>query len=122
MFACAASGMAALLNIGEPITLIRLMPRFMVDVWGWNLMLGGLLGLIAPWWRDRITGLLLERVALLCLGGITAVYAVALYVIWGSQAVMSIPLTGSITVASLWRVVHINRELKVLTRWIERFL
>lgn len=96
------------------------MPDYMVLLWGWTAMIGGILGLTAGWWKDRITGLLLERLALGAIGSITALYGCVLWAVAGSTATVAATFCVSIGIASGWRIVHINRELRVLTRWIER--
>ena len=98
------------------------MPEYMVALWGWTAMLGGTLGLLGSFWRDRITGLLLERVALAGVAGASIVYgSVLLYVARGTGVVAASFLIG-ISIASIWRIRHVNRELRILTRWIGEHL
>lgn len=116
--ACAISGFSTVFDLGQPQTLTALMPSFMVILWGWTLMMGSGLGIIASWWRDRITGLLLERIALGALGSSTAIYGLVLMSQSGKPGFVASMLCLSISVASFWRIIHVNRELKTLKKWI----
>lgn len=120
LLACALNGAVVAFHVGPPRTLEDLLPTYAVTTWGWMLMLCGLIGLAAIWWRDRITGLLMERIALGGIAGITAVYSTAIVLVAGAPGYVSATFLFSISLAGVWRIVHINRELKVLTRWIER--
>lgn len=116
--ACSASGFSTAFDFGQPGTLVELMPEYMVLLWGYTNMLGGLLGLAASFWKDRITGLLLERLALFAVGGVMFVYGAVLYFVAGEPGYVASSFCVGIAFASWWRIVHVNRELKVLTRWI----
>jgi hypothetical protein len=118
--ACFLSGVASAIGPGKPGTMQELLPDYMVDLWGWTMMVGGLLGLIAGFWKDRITGLLMERLALLTIGGVTLVYGVVVLAVGGLGATTAGTFCLSMSVASFWRVVHVNRELRTLSRWIEQ--
>lgn len=118
--ACVLGGAASAFDFGRPNSLDEFLPHYIVLVWGWTLMIGGLIGLAAAWWPDRITGLLLERIALWGIGGITAVYGAVLLKVLGHTASVSAFFCISIAMASFWRIRHVNRELKVLSRWIDR--
>lgn len=116
--ACALAGFATAFDFGQPGTLVELMPDYMVTLWGWTCMIGGVLGLVSSFWRDRITGLLLERIALTAIGGVMLIYGAVLYFVAGDKGYVASSFCIGIGIASAWRIVHINRELKVLTRWI----
>lgn len=119
--ACALSGFSTAFDFGQPGTLVDLMPESMVLLWGWVNMFGGLLGLAASFTKDRILGLLMERIALAAVGGVMLIYGVALYFIAGEKAYVAASFCIGIGIASAWRMVHIRRELAILTEWIERY-
>lgn len=120
--ACVLSGLQVGFGIGRPTTLEEILPDYMVALWGWTLMIGGFLGLVAGWWRDRITGLLLERIALTTIALITLIYGVVVAKQAGGPAVVTSSFLISISVSAGWRIVHVNRELRTLQRWIEQNL
>jgi len=122
LFFLGLSGATVAFNLGQPGSLTELMPQIVVRTWGATVMLGGIVGIAAGWWKDRITGLLLERIALAAVGGMTGVYGFVLMGVAGGVGIFSGFLALSVTVASFWRIIHVNRELKVLTRWIEQNL
>lgn len=118
--ACMLGGLNAMFGRGAPGSLSEILPGYAVAVWAGTLFVGGALGIAAGWWRDRITGLLLERVALGAIGGITLIYGIVVYKIAGTPGSFISLFMLSMTAASIWRIRHVNRELGVLTRWIER--
>lgn len=120
--ACVISGAGSAFDFGQPRTLAEIMPSYMIVLWGWTIMISGLVGLIASWWPDRISGLLLERIALGGIGGSCAIYGALLYKIAGGPGFFAATFCMSIALASAWRIMHVNRELHVLQRWIERNL
>ena len=114
------AGLSTVLQIGEPGTLVALLPKHTVIAWGATVMVGGALGVVASWWKDRITGLLLERIALAGIGGGTFIYGGVLIYVASSAATTAALYCLATAIASAWRIRHVNRELGVLTRWIER--
>lgn len=118
--ACMLGGLNSMFGEGAPGSLQEILPAYALYVWGITLFVGGALGIVSGWWRDRITGLLLERIALGAIAGITIIYALVVYKVAGGSASFIAMFMASMSIASTWRVRHINRELKILMRWIER--
>jgi len=120
MIAMALSGASNFFLPGSEILQEGLDP-LMHKVWALTLMLSSLLVMVAAFWRDRITGLLMERAGLFTLGTITPAYIIIVTTLLSfSSGAIGIALTGSIGIASLWRVRHINKELKTLRIMIAR--
>lgn len=116
--ACNLAGWVTLIK--DPDTLLaQSVPHLIYALWGLLLVMSSSIGLISAWWPDRITGLLLERAGLLALGVGAAAYGSLLLHLVGWRAGLAGPMTVGIGIASLWRVVHVNREIKVLVRLIE---
>lgn len=120
--ACVLSGIQIMIGSGRPTTMEAVLPDYMVVIWGITLLISGGLGIVAGWWPDRITGLLLERIALGTLCGVSAIYGVVVASQAGGPAVVTSSFQISVSVAAGWRIVHVNRELRTLQRWIERNL
>lgn len=119
LVACILSGITTVGDWGRPGTLNEILPEYMMMLWGWVLLLAGGLGIAAAFWKDRITGLLIERIALGGLGGILVVYGVAARIVGGSSATVIMIMCASLGAASFWRIHHVHRDLRRLHRWIE---
>lgn len=119
MFALALSGAWAGFTDASPQSVSALIPVWAADAWGFIMFFGGVLSISSSFWQDRITGLLIERLALGAIGGTCAFYALALALVYGmTNGVLNIALFISISVACVWRIVHVRRELHLLSRWI----
>lgn len=93
---------------------------FFHKVWALTLFVGTMCALIGAFWRDRVMGLLLERVGLVTMGVSTPVYGIAYAFQVGPSAIGPAIIMLSIGVASFWRVVHVNRELRILRGFMSR--
>lgn len=120
LLACALGGTSTVFSWGPPGTLEMLLPNWVVVVWGITLMIGGSVGLVAPWIPDAITSRLLERLALFGIGSMATVYAFVILYVAGRVGLVSFILLTAIGAASLWRVHQLNREIRVLGRWARR--
>lgn len=117
MMACVLGGIGNL--VGSDSIINELVPRYLVIVWALSLLIAGLLAIIGAWTRDRVFGLLLERAGLSTLTLAAIVYGAAITYLVGGAAAVSGPLTMSVGIASAWRVVHVNRELRILEKFID---
>ena len=119
MVALCLNGVQNFIAAGSP-ALAAMVDPFYHKVWALTLALGCATALVGAFWRDRITGLLMERIGLVAIGVATPTYAVAFLVQAGPA--MSVPATiaSSAGIAALWRVVHVNRELKVLKGFLRK--
>lgn len=118
MFALVLSGLTNFLTPGSEVLQEGLDP-FMHKVWAATLAISCAITLVAAWWRDRVTGLLLERTGLTTMGVICPTYAVIVASQVGAQAgSVGVALTASLGIAGFWRVIHVNRELKILRTWM----
>lgn len=115
--AAVLNGLFILLAIGEPPSMVSLLPGYALSIWGIVLLVVGTLGLIAGFWKDRITGLLLERIALAGLSGAMFIYASAIFAVTGKAGVAAATFMVSVGLAGIWRISHVGRELKILDRW-----
>ena len=116
------SGLGNLTGLTTSASVIELLPHWAVMFWAVLIMFTSSLCVWSNWIRDRVMGLLLERIGLYGLGGTCMVYGVA--IIWvfrqdGSSASMVIL---SIGVASFWRAKHVNNELRALKKFIEEVM
>lgn len=122
LFALAISGAGNFFTPGSEVLQQGLDP-LSHKVWAATLMVSGVLGLIAAWWRDRITGLIMERIALVSVGLACPVYGVVVAEAtkngWESVLIPT-AMTCSIGIAALWRAVHVTRELGLIRDFMDR--
>lgn len=118
--ACLISGISTAVFDAGPATLRELLPVWAFWLWGAVLMMGGFFGLLGAFWEDRITGLLMERLALIAISGGSMVYAVTVVSLAGKVGYTTAAYTMSVGIAGFWRVRHINRALRVLSRWMDQ--
>jgi len=118
IFALSLSGATNFFASGSEV--MELVNPFFHKVWASTLMIGGALALVGAYWRDRVTGLLLERIALTAIGISCPTYASVFILQVGISAGVGGVLTLLVGVASLWRVVHVNRELRIMRSFIDR--
>lgn len=119
MFALALSGLDVV-AAGPPPSVAQMFLTVTTILWGILMMFGGVTSMLASFWPDRITGLLLERIALFAVGGACWVYAACLYAVYDVSSVGYLNLTTFLAIgaACFWRIRHVSGELKTLSRWI----
>lgn len=105
-------GIAFLLGIKPPNSIESLMPTWMRTAWFLFLLIGGSIGLVGIWWRNKYTGLVLERFSMILLSAAAGMYAVAV-ISYGKTAAIAV---GAILIA--WsiacgvRATQITSDLK----------
>lgn len=118
MFGLILSGASNFFIPGSEVLRQGLDP-FSHKVWAGTLMIGAIVTLISAWWKDRITGLLLERIGLVSIGISCPVYAAIVLTQVPGIATSAIVM-ATVGIASIWRAVHVTRELRVLRAFMAR--
>lgn len=91
------------------------MPDVVLTAWYAALLTSGVVGLAGCYWRwDVVTGLLLERAAMLTAAAAGLVYVTALFTVGGWQATGAGSYVAAYLVASLVRARHITTDLRVV--------
>lgn len=113
LFAFVVGGLGVLLG-PAPDSVNALVPAVARVVWALVLLTGGLLGLVSEVIRDRVLGLILERAALVGVGGTALAYAVAVLAVAGWGGFAAGVLIASVGWASLVRARDVTRTLRAL--------
>ncbi|MFY1671758.1 hypothetical protein ACN27G_17565 [Plantactinospora sp. WMMB334] len=101
----------------RPRSVVVAMPALLEQIWAVGLIVTGLAGLAGIGWRGHFaTGLGVELGALLGLGAVTGMYAIALFVVSGAGALAAGLFLTAVAVASWWRCLQIARFLYHLAR------
>lgn len=121
--------LAALLVAGTLLVATENRPRSVTEgmpapvqvAWEIGLVAGGLVGLVGvlPRWPDLSTGLLVELIGVATLGCVTAMYAIALFVVTGAAAIAAGASVTAVAVGSWWRVAQIVVDLRRAGRAVE---
>ncbi|MEV4810112.1 hypothetical protein [Micromonospora avicenniae] len=86
-------------------------------LWELGLIAGGVIGLSGIIWPGRLaTGLGIELAAVVLLGTITAMYAVALAAVSGRSGTAAISFILAVSTGSFWRAGQIIFDLRLLAR------
>jgi hypothetical protein len=116
--ACLLSGTFTLAGVTSGSDFEEALPQWTTSSWGLLLVVAGALILAGAWWRDHLTGLIMERIGLRVLGWGCLIYAfVIIQQAWPASARGGV-IIASAGVASLWRRRHCIREIETLRRWI----
>jgi hypothetical protein len=110
-----AAGAAFAAGARPPGSLERSLPAAVLTAWYGALLASGLVGLAGCYWRwDVVTGLLLERAAMLTAAAAGLVYVTGLFTVGGWAATGAGLYVGAYLVASLVRARHITVDLRLL--------
>lgn len=109
---CIPTGLAILVTGLEPASLEASMPPFLVPIWTLGLLLGGLLVVGSAVWRDRWTGLLIERVGLYMLTLAAIAYTAGVISAGGFNATYVAALNAAFAAANVARWRQITRYFR----------
>lgn len=115
MAACVMGGFGVLVG-ARPGSLEALLPQWAVYLWAVILLGGGSMAIFSAWWHDRTIGMLVERIAHFSIGLGTFVYGIGLIAVFGIDRFS--PLAFGISLAAMWRVRHVTRELTKLRQFM----
>lgn len=95
------------------------LPLYAARSWDLMALIGGVVGVVVPWMKDRVSGLLLERLALASVGMATVIYVfMGGFYIFSRDGVTGIPFASILAVgsgiAALWRARQVTRELEMI--------
>lgn len=115
-------GVTLLVSDARPRSVTETMPSLVQSLWEVGLILAGLVGLcgITLWGSQLAVALGVELGGVTILGAATAMYAIALFTVSGSQAVAAGAFITGVSVASWWRTGQIVRDLRRLAAVVEQ--
>jgi hypothetical protein len=103
------SGLVFVVGAAPPRSVDQLLPGTLVWMWNLALLAGGGTGLAATLLRDPLTGLLVERSAMLPLAAAALAYTMALVALGNVTVVLSAGIILAFAAAAIWRAVQITR-------------
>lgn len=119
LVAISISGVANLIGT-ENTVIADLLPVLFLKVWAATMLVGGLGAMVAAFWHDRVTGLLLERACLSAVSLVLTVYGGAVFYLVRLEGSVAATLAVALGVAAAWRCVHVTRELRIVRTMIDR--
>lgn len=118
MWALAVSGIGTLITvvggIATPESIAVLLPLWARVAWAALVAITGPLALVAAYWHDRVTGLLLERAALAGICGAAIAYGLGIVYVAHWKGIIAGGLLVGIGVAAWRRAAHVTVQLQVL--------
>jgi hypothetical protein len=115
---CVISGVPIVIGLKPPPgSLQEFVPPLILEVWGFCLVIGALMGLIGAAWRDRGNGLIVEQLGLTLVGLACCFYAVILgYYTLDRGGLFSAAITLGFGLSCLVRAWQIQQYLKRVHR------
>lgn len=114
------SGLALIFGVSRPSSITTLLPWWAATLWAWVIALSGLAALIGMWWQPRVTGLLIEKTAVLVAGIGAFYYAVVTLFYAGQLAIFPAGMILAFSAACCARTVQISRFLKAVEREVNQ--
>lgn len=117
LVAASAAGITLLTMQLSPRSVAAAMNPVVQQIWTYELLIGGAIGLIGVFWPGTLyASLKVEAIGVFVLASATTMYTIALATVSGSQAVTAGAFVAAIALASWTRVVQIARDLRRATK------
>lgn len=85
-----------------------------VTMWGSFLVVGSLIALSGIVWKNKITGMLIERSGIVLLGGASFVWPWLVIKEVGVPGLVTAAFTLGFSVACIWQVLYINHHMNLI--------
>lgn len=123
MFACALAGASQLLGVGgQSNSINELLAQSVVLLWAAMMLISTILVLLGSFARDRVYGLLLEKLGLAGLGLTLGIYGAAVAFKFPGTGIITALLCVGVGVAAAFRIRDVNKELRRIKAWREEHL
>lgn len=102
---CAGSGIPLAFGAPRPGSINDVLPEALAVGWGLALAIGSVVALTGIWWRNRVSGIILEQIGLVSVGWAAIIYGVAVVIFAGWAAAFPATFVLGFGVACLvrWR-------------------
>lgn len=99
-----------------PSSLEALEPLVLVRAWAGLLFFGSVLAFLGIYWRNRVTGIIIEQVGFIWLALAAFTYASALIIVVGFRQGAAIPIgiILSFAISAAWRAVQLQNDIRAL--------
>lgn len=112
LVAAVLAGVTTLVHGVPPRSVLATMSPLIQQVWQYELLGGGMLGLVGVWWPGKLfAALQLERIGVGVLGAATTMYAIGIAVYTGLAGVVAGSFVVAIALSCWARVVLITRDI-----------
>jgi len=100
--------------LAEPTSgsLERALPPYLVTAWYILLTFGSVVALVGVFWRDGITGLLIERAGLFSLSAACLVYGLSISMTGGFRGLAAATFVFGFSAAALTRAIDVGRIIR----------
>lgn len=112
------SGIVIIINKSES-KVIQSMHEPWATIWGCCLVVGALIALAGAFWKNKITGMLIERSGTVLLGGASFLWPIAVIKYAGLSALYPATITLVFSGACIWQVAYINHHMNLILKAID---
>lgn len=116
---CVFSGLLIMTNHSES-QVIHSMGEPWSTLWGAFLLLGSLIALLGIYWKNQITGMLIERSGIVLLGGASLIWPILVLSKIGWAGIIAAIFTLGFSAACVWQVAYINHHMNLILHAINK--
>lgn len=110
---CVITGILITANISRnPVT--REMGEPWATVWGLSLCVGASVALTGSFWKNKITGMLIERSGILLLGAVSLIWPILVIYVTGFNGLFSSVATLFFSISCFFQVRYINKHINLI--------
>lgn len=88
------------------------------QLWGGFLVVGSVVAVAGSYWRDKISGMLIERAGIFLLGGASAIWPILIILMIGFRSPFTVVSTFIFAVTCFLQVRYINKHILLITEAI----
>jgi len=115
---CLVSGILIATGVSRnPVT--KEMGEPWATIWGFSLCVGAAVALIGAFWKNRITGMLIERSGILLLGLASLLWPILVTSNVGLDGLYSSTITLIFSIACFFQVRYINKHINLILEAIK---
>jgi hypothetical protein len=110
----AVTGLLTIFNQSDNQVIIE-MGEPWASLWGFGLIMGSAVTLTGSFWRDKVTGMLIERSGVLLLGGISAIWPILIVKVIGwDRSPFTVVSVAIFSATCLLQFRYINKHIKLI--------
>lgn len=116
---CILSGLVIVMDRSDS-KVIQEMGEPWASLWGVCLVAGSIIAIVGAFWKNKITGMLIERSGTVLLGGASFLWPILAVKIVGLDAAYPAAVTLMFSFACVWQVVYINHHMSLILNAIDK--
>lgn len=110
---CAVTGILIAADISRN-RITKEMGEPWATIWGLSLFVGAMIAIAGTVWRNKITGMLIERSGIMLLGLASLIWPISIIWVTGIDALYSAVVTLIFSVSCFFQVRYINKHINLI--------